>query len=60
MYVALIDAITSALIDSELHAKSGASVPWGPGKKVKLKTYNNIGDKVGSTRTVGPIDRNYS
>ena len=37
--------------------KSDGTVPWGASKKVKLKVYNNMGDKVGSARPVGPIDR---
>ena len=51
----MIDGLYDLAVD--FGSKSDSSVPWGASKKVKLKSYNNIGDKVGSTRTVGAIDR---
>ena len=35
--------------------KPGASIPRGAAQKVKLRVYNNMGDKVGTARPVGPI-----
>ena len=51
----MIDGLYDLAVD--FAAKSDSTVPWGASKKVKLKSYNNIGDKVGSTRTVSAIDR---
>ena len=35
--------------------KTGDGVPWGADKKAKLKVHNNMGNKVGSARTLPAV-----